>query len=217
MKSSQKIIPGSVHKSNNYGLFRIKEYVNSRNVIVEFIDTGYVTTCQAGNVLNGLVKDMLKPTVYGVGFIGGSEFKAKEKGKNTKAYDTWSNMIFRCYSEKSFIDHPTYRDCTVCDEWHNFQNFAKWFYDNYIEGCHLDKDIKIKGNRIYSPDACLFVSIKENNIEAKAKNFSFFSPDGEPVDVYNLTEFCKKNSLHQGAMSRVFHGKQSYHKGWTRA
>ena len=60
--------------------------------------------------------------------------------------------------------HPTYKDVTVCEEWHNFQNFAKWFEDNYVEGFELDKDILVKGNKIYSPETCCFVPKEINSL-----------------------------------------------------
>ena len=99
--------------------------------------------------------------VYGVGYLGEGKYKAYENGKKTKCYRTWYDMLRRCYDEKNLKRNPTYIDSEVCDKWLNFQNFAKWFYENYyeIEGqkmC-LDKDILYKGNKIYSPDTCVFV------------------------------------------------------------
>lgn len=99
-------------------------------------------------------------------------------------------MLKRCYDEKRLIKQPSYKNCIVCEEWHNFQNFAKWYEENYYniedEIMCLDKDIlchnlKLK-NKIYSPKTCLivpqrinvlFVGIK-NNIKDKydcGKNF----------------------------------------------
>ena len=76
-------------------------------------------------------------------------------------------MIYRCYSEKSQERHPTYKDVTVCEEWHNFQNFAEWMEDNYdpeiMQGWQLDKDILFKGNKIYSPDTCRLVPAEIND------------------------------------------------------
>ena len=54
--------------------------------------------------------------------------------------------------------------CSVCEEWKHFSNFKKWFDENYIEGFDIDKDILIKGNKVYSPEACSFVPrIKSEN------------------------------------------------------
>ena len=81
-------------------------------------------------------------------------------------------MLERCYSKEKRYKNPTYEDCTVCKEWHNFQNFAKWYEENYyeIEGekmC-LDKDILVKGNKIYSPSTCILVPNRINVLFCKS-------------------------------------------------
>lgn len=102
----------------------------------------------------------LTPSVYGVGFIGVGRFSSKNGSKNSKAYDVWRSMMARCYREESHAVMPTYKDCTVCREWHNYQNFAEWFYKNLPndgERYHLEKDLKMVGNKEYGPSACIFV------------------------------------------------------------
>tara|TARA_R110000744_G_scaffold380201_1_gene500145 strand:- start:1165 stop:1539 length:375 start_codon:yes stop_codon:yes gene_type:complete len=42
--------------------------------------------------------------------------------------------------------------------------FADWFFLNYTDGLHLDKDILKQGNRVYSPDTCVFVSYQVNSL-----------------------------------------------------
>jgi len=80
------------------------------------------------------------------------------------AYRAWCNMLKRCYSEKSLIINPTYTDCTVDRQWLYFSEFEKWHSANYKEGYHLDKDIKVKGNKIYSRDSCLYVKQSVNKL-----------------------------------------------------
>ena len=96
---------------------------------------------------------------------------------NSRLNYIYSNMKNRCYNEKN-IHYQNYggRGITVCDEWLNFQNFAEWFYDNYYE-CNneimcLDKDILCKGNKIYSPENCIFVPKRINNLFVKMLNSS---------------------------------------------
>lgn len=79
----------------------------------------------------------------------------------------------------------------MAEEWHNFQNFAKWFEENYnletMEGWYLDKDILIKGNKIYSSETCCFVPQEINSIFTDRK-----SCRGElPIGV-RLMNRCKK-------------------------
>ena len=48
-------------------------------------------------------------------------------------------------------------DVIVCEEWHNYQNFAEWFNKNYISGYELDKDLLSNNDKIYSPCTCVFI------------------------------------------------------------
>ena len=110
---------------------------------------------------NGGIKCPYEKRTFGVGYIGEGKYKSRENGKKTKCYKVWHDMLRRCYDEKFHEKYPTYKDCKVYEEWHNFQNFAEWYYNNYYEikgevMC-LDKDILNKGNKIYSPDTCVFV------------------------------------------------------------
>ena len=102
-----------------------------------------------------------KRTARGVGFIGEGIYSPQDNAK--KAYKVWFSMLTRCYSNKYQKQKPTYIGCSVCEEWHNFQNFAKWFYDNYVEGFQLDKDILKPNNKIYSKETCVFVPCEINS------------------------------------------------------
>lgn len=123
------------------------------------------------NFKKGEIKCPYEPRAYGVGYLGEGEYKTTEKGKLTRNYNTWNSMLMRCYDDKYHKKHPTYIDCKVSEDWHNFQNFAKWYEDNYyeVEGerMHLDKDILVKGNKIYSPETCIFVPHTINSLFTK--------------------------------------------------
>ena len=108
---------------------------------------------------------MSKGLVCGVGIYEKGKYKAIVSGKATGEYMSWLNMMSRCYNPKVLAKHPTYKGCTVCDDWREFQNFARWFNVNHPSDgnkYHLDKDFKIIGNKIYSPERCLFVSPSVN-------------------------------------------------------
>lgn len=91
--------------------------------------------------------------------------------KRTNQYSSWYDMMRRCYDLKRMQSFPTYKNCTVVEQWHNFQNFAKWHNENYyeVEGqtMSLDKDILIRGNKIYSPETCVFVPQNINALFTK--------------------------------------------------
>lgn len=94
-------------------------------------------------------------------------YKTHENNVTTKCYCTWYNMMKRCYDPKDH-DYETYKDCEVMKKWHNFQNFAEWWYENYYEipnvSMSLDKDILVKDNRLYSPRTCCIVPMPINSV-----------------------------------------------------
>ena len=106
-------------------------------------------------------------------------------------------MLRRCYDKKILEKFPTYKRCTVCDEWLFYPNFKKWFDENYyeIEGqkMALDKDIISKGNKVYSPENCIFVP---NNI-----NVLFTNRKGERGDYPIGVSWKIKNNKFQAQCS----------------
>lgn len=72
-------------------------------------------------------------------------------------YRKWHNMLKRCYCKKEIAKNPTYKGCSVNEKWLTFSVFRSWMNSQDWEGKHLDKDILIQGNKIYSSDACVFV------------------------------------------------------------
>jgi hypothetical protein len=52
------------------------------------------------------------------------------------------------------------------------------------------------------------------NYNLHCKKYKFLSPDGIPIEVFNLTDFCRKNNLIGSCMHNVFTGKRNSHKGW---
>lgn len=155
--------------------------------------------------------------IFGVGRLGQGKYKSSINGINTKSYNTWIAMLARCYDPKSLKKRPTYAGCTVCEEWLNYQNFAEWYVANYFEGCQLDKDKKVKGNKVYSPDTCELIPAIENHELAHAKSHTLRNPDGQVVTIYNLAKFARENKLNKGHLWAVINGKRNTHKGWTRA
>lgn len=217
-KMPSDMVAGTVYESKNYGDFKIIKYNSYSDIEVEFLSTGFKTSARSSHIRNGMVKDKLIPIVCGIGFIGDGKFSTKDKN----AYKCWGNMLERCYDEKFQAKNPTYKGCTVCDEWHNFQNFAKWYEENYPKNggiYQLDKDLSCYGERgkLYSPETCIFVTAQTNTEEACAKSYRFKSPEGNVVDVYNLRKFCRENNLNQGHMCQVANGKIKSSKGWKAA
>lgn len=103
--------------------------------------------------------------LYGIGindYSGNCSKRIGGKKIQYKFYNTYVNMIERCYSEKWHIKHPTYIGCSICDEWKSLSNYKEWFDLNYIDGWVLDKDIIVQGNKVYSPETCAFIPHEVN-------------------------------------------------------
>ena len=98
--------------------------------------------------------------------------------KGLQVTTTWKNMLKRCYDESARDKFPTYQNCVVCDAWLKFSNFKRWYDKNHINGYHLDKDILIKGNKIYSPNTCCFVPQEINKLFTKTDKFRGNTPIG---------------------------------------
>jgi len=79
-------------------------------------------------------------------------------------YKVWVRMLARCYNEKFHKKYPTYKNCNVSEEWLLFSNFRKWMETQDWKDKHLDKDIILPGNKIYSPGTCVFITQSINNL-----------------------------------------------------
>lgn len=170
-KIPSDMVPGTLHKTKFNGKLEILAYKGWQDITVRFLDTGYVRSgCSSKHIRLGNVKDPMRPTVLGVGYIGVGIFSSGTSKCMTSEYEAWRGMLRRCYDLKHHKTHPTYKDCTVCSEWHNFQNFAEWFVPRYKEGFELDKDGLVKGNKIYSPTRCQVISKSENIRLARSSN-----------------------------------------------
>jgi hypothetical protein len=165
---------------NTFGAeMKIIKIVSWDKVIIQFQDEHkFEKEIFWANFKRGTVLNPYDKTAFGVGYIGDGEYKINSERKNypRREYAIWKAMLERCYNEKTKDKYPAYYGiCTVCKEWHNYQNFAKWYHENYysIQGeiVQIDKDILVKGNKTYSPETCTFVPQKINMIfMSKSKN-----------------------------------------------
>lgn len=111
------------------------------------------------------------PTVHSVGYYGQGKYDPENNIIHRKYAIRWRNIIQRCYSERRLNEHPSYRGTEVCEEWKCFQNFAEWFEKtwnpDYMQDWQVDKDILIKGNKLYSVETCCLVPPEINGLFVK--------------------------------------------------
>ena len=160
---------GKILKSKNFGDFKILKYNNSRNVDIQFVTTGFETSAQLEHIKNGNVKDPYSPSVCGVG-ITGTKYPSKLNGRNTKEYMLWQNMLERCYSDVYKKKNPTYINCEVSDKFKSYEYFYEWCCNQIgfgVEGFELDKDLLVKGNKVYSENTSIFLPKEINSMLTK--------------------------------------------------
>ena len=178
MNNEQKVLENKLKYEGKLletkqGVLKIVEYNNAKSVLVRFIETGYETTTRLSHILTESVKDKLIPSVVGVGVVGDEAVNVG--GKSTKEYLVWKAMLVRCYDSKYQLKYPTYINCVVSNNFHYLSNFKEWcrkqcgFYhfDDKGKPFVLDKDVLVKGNKVYSEDTCCFVPEEINILFTK--------------------------------------------------
>ena len=185
---------GEIFETSEGYEIKIIEYNNNKDVTIQFQDK-YKTILKHKtyqNCKNGNIKNPYHPNEYG-GYIGVGKYKSSINGKMTDEYSEWKHMLKRGIDEDYKNEHPTYKEVFIAEYFYNFQNYCKWREFNYykIEGeqmC-LDKDILYKGNKIYSPNTCIFVPQRINNLFVKKDACRGECPIG--------VSYCKKSNKYR--------------------
>ena len=140
---------------------------NHKSVLIEYLDEfAHRREVEARFLRRGSFRNPYFRGVCGVGYLGVGRFKSQNSKGNTREYQAWSDMLKRCYSPAMHDKYPTYRGCSVADEWCDFQNFANWLskHPSAYEDYQVDKDILFRGNKIYSPSNCCLVPHEINTM-----------------------------------------------------
>lgn len=160
--------------------------------------------------------------VCGVG-INDSETKVQqyESGKLVwicPFYLKWRSMLQRCYCQKLHEKHPSYIECSVCEEWLTFSNFREWMKSKNWQDKHLDKDLLIEGNKVYSPDTCIFVSGKVNNftIDRAAKRGDYLIGVCWNKKSGKFKSQCKNPFTGKVEHLGLFKSELDAHKAWKK-
>jgi hypothetical protein len=142
---------------------RLNKYNHCFNCELEFLNVKYPykVTIEFRSFKNKTVQYPYHPSKYKTGFMGEGKYRCGGYGEAIPEYNYWDGFLRRCYSDRVQKISKSYIGCSADELWFNFQNFAKWFEENFnpelMKGWCLDKDILAKGNKIYSPETCCFV------------------------------------------------------------
>lgn len=191
--------------TNKFGEYEVIERNDGAWYTVKFSD-GFVKKATDKSIKEGGIKNPYTPFVKGVGYIGEGKFYCRE-GRNYKPeYEVWSGMLKRCYDVEFQARNKTYIGCYVDASWLNFQNFAEWYTSQPNYGnrqYHLDKDLTVLGNKVYSPSTCRLIPQEINSL--------FTGSSSITRGVY----FCNNKRLwiaqcHKGEYTKNGNPKQSY-------
>ena len=118
-------------------------------------------------------KARMKPSVCSVGILG-TKYPTRVNGVRTKEYMLWANMLRRCCSDTYQKKYPTYEGCEVSDSFKSYEYFYEWCQKQIGFGVdgngnpfQLDKDLLIKGNKVYSESTCVFLPKEINSVLTK--------------------------------------------------
>lgn len=175
MKTNKKIDRINEVVVNKQGIeMKIVGYRNVHDIDVLVDDNNIEYHTQYRKFKEGRLVNYNTPSFLGKGYRGYGSYRTRNNNIKTDEYIKWNAMLTRCYSEK-FSERKNYLECVVCDDWLNFQNFAKWYNEHKYnlpgnERLELDKDIKCKNNKIYSPETCLLIPKRLNSIILNRRN-----------------------------------------------
>lgn len=157
-----------------------KKFITNEGYEVEVIDGGdkngyckvrfvglkeYILEVSAQRLKDCNIKNPYHPSVYGIGYLGIGKYNT-----DIPQYERWRHILQRSYDKKCHKLHPTYKNITVISDWHNYQIYAKWEEENYVEGWQLDKDLLSGESKIYSPETCCFIPRELNSFMTNNKS-----------------------------------------------
>lgn len=146
--------------------------------------------------------------------------------RNQKLYHIYHGMLQRCYNP----NNPRFgqyggRGIIVCDEWHkDYSQFEEWSIQNgYVDGMNLSID-RINKDSDYRPDNCRWITVSENaslgnmgmqKNHTKLSDVYAVSPNGETIQIDNISAFAEKYSLNYSSVMASLNGRMnSYYRGW---
>ena len=168
-------------------------------------------------IIGGNISNPMYPSICNKGYLGIGKYNTKNK-----SYFVWSCILNKCYNKSN--SRFVLNKVSVYNSWFNFQNFAAWYEENYIEGYELDKDIlfnvKHLNKRLYSPETCIFVPSSLNTFLAGDTLLTGITPlfknrdnINQNLDIYYKASIFRKNKqIYLGIFDTFLEAKLAYAK-----
>lgn len=131
-------------------------------------------------------------------------------------YDAWTNMLERCYSDKYKVRFPCYIGCSVSEEWLTFSQFREWVLTQDWEGKQLDKDLLLNGNKVYSPDNCVFIDGDLNKFLTEVKSNNSDLPIGVYRNGSKYSSKCNNPFTKSREYLGIFDTPEDAHNSWLK-
>lgn len=159
-------------------------------------DCGNMTKVKSGNLMNGKTNSCGCIRRKNTSELGRSRRVYSETEKRLRSI--WTDMLRRCEkpSNKDFHNYGA-RGIVVCNEWHSFDTFKEWSFENgYASSLSIDR-VDVNGD--YSPSNCKWATVTEqaNN----KRNTQFVNYNGEKISVANLSR--EKGVSYPTLLSRI--------------
>lgn len=181
----KKYAVGTQHTNEHGEVCTIIMNVGRRSLVQFEGDFPHQKFVHKSQFYNGRFTSNYRRSVYGVGiYVPYNSYCCREvvSGPITRAYNMWSNMLKRAYCPEQLAAQPTYNGTTVYPPWHRSDVYWMWAEKQVgwlKEGYHQDKDILFYGNKVYSPDTCVFIPNQLNTFLSDCRKAR--SPYGQGV------------------------------------
>lgn len=137
-------------------------------------------------------------------------------------YSRWKSLLSRVRKDRY------YEDSEVCDFWKSFMNFREWLAPRlFYPDLHIDKDMLVKGNTLYSPETCILVPQRINKLFLTYKESTYplgVSYQDPSSDMKNPLRNPYRATVHNGVkrvslgmFSDPFSAHQAWQKGKIKA
>jgi hypothetical protein len=127
-------------------------------------------------------------------------------------------MLARCYDKNTQKTRPNYSECSVRCDWLIFSNFKDWMAKQDWRGNHLDKDLLFVGNKVYSPETCVFVSALTNTFTEDRANYRGNYPLGVCFDKRRKNFYSRCSNPFTGSVEflGIFNCETEAHLAWKK-
>ena len=163
----------------------------------------------------------MKKLAYGYG-INDADYQISRtvNGKEIKCpfYIKWMEMLKHCYCPKYQAQFETYKVVLLCAEWHYFMKFRAWMMTQDWEGKQLDKDMLVKGNKVYSPETCLFISGAINSFTTESAKSRGLWPLGVSLykDGISYVAACNNPFTKKNEKLGLYSDPEKAHQAWLK-